>query len=177
MLGFAFIPIIIGVVILSFAIISGVTISTLQEYNEELEKDLEQVEAPNITENEEGGYDLKNPLIRVGEDAALNFPIDSFIDLIWGGVSGVVRWLVRFIILPAGNIVGSFAASFAAGHAVNLVLPAWIGYIVFFGILVVSVWRFWGIIWNFVLRNLVLVIIFLVAIFIIGVSMAFMGVV
>lgn len=105
----------------------------------------------------------------IGTEALTNFPLPDFWSFLFAGVTGAMRYITTYIILPLGN----WFASYAAGHPV--VLPVWIAYVLIILLFLILFYKKWTAIWDFVMRNLIIIVVAVAAIFLIGVVLAYLG--
>lgn len=118
----------------------------------------------------EPATDSTDPIEIIGTGVT-NAPWDDLVDLFFGGLFGVLIWLVTYFVIPGMNA----AAAYATGKSIHFD-PVW-GYMVLSFFLLLVIWRKKETIYGFITKYIILVAIVLAVVFVLGVSLRLMGLV
>ena len=111
-----------------------------------------------------------DPLEIVGTGIA-NAPWGDLYDFFFGGLLGVLRWIVEFFFVPGMNAIGKVVL----GHSVFF--PFFYGYLVFAFILLLYLWRKKDSIYGFVSTLFMWLLIGLAVVFVLAVFVKLLGVI
>lgn len=109
--------------------------------------------------------------------AVANTPWADFYDLFFGGLFGVLLWIDRYLLWPLLNWVANMVAFIAGNEWGSVKLPLELAHIVLAMLIGILVWKKKDSIWTFITDKLMIVLIFLSVVFVVGIVLAFMGVI